>query len=725
MKTDFRPCIYTLQPAYFKSRISADHSAWDPLLGRCVAMGFDHILITLPTTEAVEDKHGMAELSASRLLPLLQACARHKLRLLLDLRLNRMPAHHPLPRQYPHYFTSGCHQGHDTALPDPRTPATLTAWRFAKLDCPEVAAFLQEYWQQQLRDWIEAGVAGFRCLALAQLPASFWTTLISASRRIQANVCFLAWTCGATPQQLGALEGCGFDASFSSVPWWNFKAAWFTQEQSRLMRLAPAIAFPEAPEPDDSPSPAQANGSPALLRQACLRSLLFSAVAGQGLMMPMGFEYGRSTHTTLPLTDDAALEKLQALTGWDLSVEIAAANHLVATLPPARLRLLSSPNAALGQMLRGEPGAKPGGLLIFINPDALQAQSLSGALWRKRCGASQPDKLLLANSTVSAHERADHQITLPAAAIRIYTAARTQPIVTASRQKSGQAPQVGPRIAIEAISPCVDGGRFAVKKILGDTVRIEATLLIEGSAQVAGALLWRCADQAPWQQIRMSPLGNDRWAASLPLRRLGRYCFAIEAWIDDFATFRQRLKSKVDARLDVALELLEGQQRVVQSARAVARHRAAYRGSGLLAALNSLERKLSAPTPDDLQAQAQSQIQLLLSPSCAAWMQDAGARPFAEQSAAFPIVVERRAAQYGNWYELFPRSQSAHAQRHGSFDDVIARLPAIRAMGFDTLYLPPIHPIGLQQRKGRNNALSAQPEDPGSPYAIGSPLGGA
>jgi len=728
MKTVFCPRIYTLRTAYLETKISADHSAWDSLFCRCVAMGFDHILIEFPITNASTRSSPDVVAIANQLKSLLQACAKHGLSLLLDLTLNPMAANHPLPLQYPHYF-SFCWNDENQAelapLPDPRRRSTPSAWRFARLDCPEVTAFLQDYWQQQLKAFISVGVAGFRCLGLGHVPAAFWTSLISTCRKTQSKVHFLAWTCGTTPQQINALLGCGFDASFSSVPWWNFKSDWFTQEHARLMRLAPAIAFPECPE-QDRQSPSLQGNEPALQRQLRLRSLQFSAAVGQGLMIPMGFEYGHCTQPSAPLADDTDLEKLQVLSGWDLSPEITAANHWVATLPRARLRILSSPNTTPALLLRGEFSSATGGVLILVNADPFQAQSISGALWRKRTRAYQCGKLLMANNPVLVHEVTESQLTLPAAAIRIYTATRAQPIVTAPRRKSSPAPQFSPRIAIEAVSPVVDNGRFAVKKVIGDTVHIEATLVIDGANLMSGALLWHCADQQRWQRIPMHPLGNDRWSAGLPLLRLGRYYFAIEAWSAGFATYRQRLQNKVDAHLDVSLDLLEGQQLVTQAAQEVARNRAAYRGSGLAAALTVLERKLTASNKPGqaVSAQLNAQIQLLLSPSSTELMQRADARPFAVQSATFPIVAERRAAQYGNWYELFPRSQSGDVNRHGSFNDVIERLPAIRAMGFDTLYLPPIHPIGQQQRKGRNNALTAQADDPGSPYAIGSARGG-
>jgi starch synthase (maltosyl-transferring) len=224
---------------------------------------------------------------------------------------------------------------------------------------------------------------------------------------------------------------------------------------------------------------------------------------------------------------------------------------------------------------------------------------------------------------------------------------------------------------------------------------------------MAAALSWRPAGDADWRIVPMTDTGNDRWSASFPIERVGRYEFTVEAWLDEFGKFQYELSKKHAAGVDLKLELQEGQALVRQAAKLPRRR-----------ALKDLEKQLRA-------ASADQQRILLLAPETARMMAQADARPFAVRlRSPVPVDAERVGAGFASWYELFPRSQSPTPGRHGTFDDVIARLPAIRDMGFDVLYFPPIHPIGKTNRKGRNNTLTPGPDDPGSPYAIGSEDGG-
>jgi starch synthase (maltosyl-transferring) len=262
----------------------------------------------------------------------------------------------------------------------------------------------------------------------------------------------------------------------------------------------------------------------------------------------------------------------------------------------------------------------------------------------------------------------------------------------------------GRRICIEAVYPCVDAGRFPVKRIAGEPIEVWADIFRDGHAVLAAELLWRPQASNDWSRVAMRLDGNDRWTASFTPARPGRYVYAIEAWTDLFASWRRDFLAKRDAGQDVKLEVEEGRSLL-----------------GLLA-------------PDDA-AQAR-----LVRDACRASKRDGDAAPLLSEplaqiataairadltrSAEFPLVADRARARAGAWYEMMPRSQSPIAGRHGTFDDCIARLPEIAALGFDVLYLPPIHPIGRTNRKGRNNALKAAAGDPGSPYAIGSVEGG-
>jgi starch synthase (maltosyl-transferring) len=260
----------------------------------------------------------------------------------------------------------------------------------------------------------------------------------------------------------------------------------------------------------------------------------------------------------------------------------------------------------------------------------------------------------------------------------------------------------GRRIAIEDVYPAVDAGRIPVKRIAGEPVEVWADVFRDGHALLIVHLLWRPENASRWSRVRMQFRQNDRCTASFVPPKPGRYLYAIEAWTDHYATWRRDFLTKRKAGLDVALEQREGRLLL---------DRAKRDGKG--GALADLRREFDA-TQD---------VELLLSEAAA----DAAAtidQSDLTRSNLFPLTADRPLARAGAWYEMVPRSQGSIPGRHGTFDDCIARLPDIAAMGFDVLYLPPIHPIGATNRKGRNNALKAAPDDPGSMYAIGSPAGG-
>jgi starch synthase (maltosyl-transferring) len=272
---------------------------------------------------------------------------------------------------------------------------------------------------------------------------------------------------------------------------------------------------------------------------------------------------------------------------------------------------------------------------------------------------------------------------------------------------SAQQAAVSPRIGIEAVSPSVDGGLFPVNRVVGDTLTVGADIICDGHDLLAVALLWREAGMPQWQEVRMTLLGNDRWEASVKLTTLGVIEYTVEAWVDHFATYQDELQKKLAAGIDISLELREGAHWLEKAA-------SRPEGSKLHAVLAELN---SAP-PED-------RPKILLSDDTKAMMDAAAHRAFAVRAdPPFTVEVDRLAARYANWYEVFPRSLSDDENRHGTWKDVIRHLPRIQKMGFTVLYFPPVHPIGQKNRKGKNNSLQAGPNDPGSPYAIGSEAGG-
>ncbi len=270
-----------------------------------------------------------------------------------------------------------------------------------------------------------------------------------------------------------------------------------------------------------------------------------------------------------------------------------------------------------------------------------------------------------------------------------------------------------PRIAIEAVTPSLDQGRFAAKAVVNETVVVNATIFADGHDVLAAAICWY-DDQGQQQRATMRPIepkGLDGWEGRFTPQRVGRHGFIIEAWWDVYATYHYELTKKHQAGVPIALELEEGRRLVEQAAE----HSEGVLAESLAALLEQF--RLAEHDAD--------RVALLLDDETTRLMQAADTRPHLTRSdALYPVDVERLEARFASWYELFPRSETDDPQRHGTFKDVHRRLPLIRDMGFDVLYFPPIHPVGRAHRKGPNNTLTAGPNDPGSPYAIGSEEGG-
>lgn len=271
--------------------------------------------------------------------------------------------------------------------------------------------------------------------------------------------------------------------------------------------------------------------------------------------------------------------------------------------------------------------------------------------------------------------------------------------------------QARKRVVIEGVYPEIDGGRFPVKRTLGDKVRVEADIVADGHGVMAADLLYRREQDAAWRSTRMAPLVNDRWRGEFQVLELGRYLYAIQAWVDRFRTWRRDLKKRVDAGQDVAVEFLVGADLIEDAA-----PRAPERQAGQLKDFASILRG-----PGGLQ----EKFEAAQNPELAELMRQYPDKRFiSTYDKNLTVVVDPVKARFSAWYEMFPRSCSPVPGRHGTLEDCEARLPYIAHMGFDVLYLPPIHPIGRTNRKGRNNNPQAGPDDVGSPWAIGAAAGG-
>lgn len=266
------------------------------------------------------------------------------------------------------------------------------------------------------------------------------------------------------------------------------------------------------------------------------------------------------------------------------------------------------------------------------------------------------------------------------------------------------------RVVIEDVTPRVDDGRFAVKRVVGDVLVVEADVFADGHDHVACALEYREPGRRAWRAVPMEQVGVDRRRGSFTLETVGSTEYRVRGWIDRFDTWRDDLRKKAGAGQDVAVELEAGG--ILVSAAAARAKRVA------VTALRTFAEALT-----DTGAGQAERVATALDHDLAALMDAWGDRSQATVSRAFPLRVDRERARFSSWYELFPRSWGPPGE-HGTFADAAARLDYVAGMGFDVLYLAPIHPIGITNRKGPNNSLDAGPDDPGVPWAVGSSDGG-
>jgi starch synthase (maltosyl-transferring) len=597
------------------------------------------------------------------------AAAASPLPLVMDVVIDRVACGSPLVTA-----AGGCFADPDpSAVLDPRHTLDLRAAE-ARLGTAGEAAALGGFWEQQLAAWRGAGVAGFRLIGLNACPPDYIRPLVTALRRGAGSGLLLAWTPGMRRESVAALQGLGVDGLFGSLPWWDFASPWLWEELSALTKAGPLIGCAEEPH-------GRHLGTGSDAGRRCAQSV--AAAIGAG-WMDAGGDTGEHA-----LALNAWRSEAPALSAASAPVFPAG----VATGPVLSLLRTDAPDIRTARCA----------CLVVINTDPAMARSTEAApLFAPLGGRFTALRAAGEGASLTVGDR----VTLAPGEGRAFAAAAAAAAAPSrtldpAAAREAAVPQL--RLAIEAVTPSVDGGAFAVKRTAGDMITVEADILFDGHDKIAAAVRWRSPGGTAWQEVAMTPLGNDRWSAAFPLQTLGLHHFVVTAWRDRFATFRDELAKKAAAGLDVHLECIEGETLV---------RAAAGRSNPRLAAALT-----AAVEGGDLQT-------ALLSETLAGLMARADNRPFRVQSPQMPVDAERIGARFASWYEIFPRSMSDDERRHGTFADVQRHLPRIRDMGFDVLYFPPIHPIGLKNRKGRNNTLTPAPDDPGSPYAIGSADGG-
>lgn len=676
------PRIYYLHPT-----LGGGPEIWDGHLQRAQKLGFSHILLAWPFSAsndlfATHDIESIGGQAASAVLKKLAGqCREYGLQFWIDLAVDRADGRGPFVVEHEHWWTQA-----DAPSLDPRTIHRRHE-RTARFADEAVRRELTLFWQDRLLRWQEAGISGVRCHDAADLSLKLWQDILAPILQAQPLFAAFGWMPGR-PRPALVEAGSVFQFLPSSVAWWTGGERWLTQEYNDLSGSAALIGFPEDPFGRCITKPAAIN----LDRRHSLAASA-AALLADGWLMPMGFEFEMEAPFIEARREDfeeASSHRTDELKEQIRALNQALATHSITARRSMRELELRNDFAAIVRVEHERPAR-----LLLLNRDPINA--------------CEPDIDRLAAKVEARPQGTNVDRLLPAAAGTLIALSATPPV----RNETVAPPQErmrldADRLAIEAVTPAVDNGRFAVKRTVGDVVAVEADIFSDGHDVLAAELRWRAVDESEWSRAPMRFLVNDRWRGEFPLLRTGRHVFEIVAWWSEFGTFRRDLGKKHAAGVPIALELREGRlilEKFAETAPAADRP--------------VIERHLQR-----LDGADSDQVAILLSDELGRAMERADPRPHAISSEIYPVDADREAASFSSWYELFPRSITDDPARHGTFRNVIGRLPAIKAMGFDVLYFPPIHPIGTTNRKGRNNTLTPAPDDPGSPYAIGSPEGG-
>jgi starch synthase (maltosyl-transferring) len=708
----FAPKIY-----YFHPILAGPRATWPAHLRRCRDLNFDHVLSAplfapgeasdLFLTADHDRVHPAVEKSLSLrqvIEELVHVCTANGLQLFMDAVPGYVAADAAIVKAFPDWFHSA---DPATGPIDPRSSRRLSGAAYARFDEIQVANELADWWIERLLRLIEWGITGFRCESPQLLPPAIWRKIIAAVKHRSADCRFLAWTPGLDWSAIARLRGVGFDAAFSSVAWWDGRASWIVEEHELLRGIGSVIGCAEAPY---GPRLARRLQDSSNRRGAYRHLLRRTAAISHGTMTPMGVEFAATADMKRQGGDEERLAAPEnCSTG--LAVEIRDANALTSKLASlgldGEIRKISDTGSAVTALLRSdvvEARFGTSSAVVLINTELRNENPLPISLDPL---PSTAGTAATARGTILA----DHEgnAALGAGEIRLISALPTAPIKRRIDMQTVKAAVLS-RIVIDNVTPTIDTGRFAAKRIVGDSITVSADVFTDGHEVIAVELLWRAADEKEWRRSTMALLNNDRWEAAFTPDRIGRYEFTIDAWWDRYGTFCRDLKLKRDAGANLGVEIIEGRQILEQASTRTQ--------DGETNVIASAIAWLS-----DAGVEVASDI--LLAQDLREVMRETEERHFlCRREPPFAIEVERPQAGFSAWYELFPRSATDDARRHGTFDDVVGRLPAIRDMGFDVLYLPPIHPIGTTNRKGKNNSLDVEPGDVGSPYAIGNREGG-
>jgi starch synthase (maltosyl-transferring) len=636
------------------------------------------------------------------------------LRVIMDLVINHTSKDSELVARHPGWFTHDARG--DVVSPraiDPADTRRQTVWGdLAELDYrPPQQSEILGYFQQLVGHYVALGFGGFRCDAAYKVPYEVWRGLVDSAKAVSRDVVFCAETLGAPKDAILDLAGAGFDYLFNSGKWWDFQSPWLLDQYEAFRHIAPSIGFPESHDTNRLVTELLAAGIPeALIEPHYRQAYAFAAAYSTGVLMPMGFEYGWSRALDVVTTRNDEPEPKR----FDLSGFIAEVNAIKRAIPALNeegpQRLLSKRGDSLVTLERQTESGEDRAFILVNRDDSGRREVALETLIEK--GLALTDLSPCRDPTgIGA------RLVVEPLEVRVLRSSSPKRIRDgAPREAGGEAasslhvpwrPEV--RIAIEEVYPEVDGGRHPVKRVLGDELEVQADVFCDGHDQLRAVVKFGLVGQE-WRETPLILFDNDRWVGRIRLDQLGLWRYTIEAWIDPFESWRDEFEKKRQANQSFELELIEGRVIVATMLRQASPDDAAQ-----------IRKILLGFDGGD----TTRRIELMLSPGLRELTARCQPRGYA---ARYPreleIIVDRKAARFAAWYEMFPRSQGKVAGKSASFDDCITRLPEIAGLGFDVVYLVPIHPIGRVNRKGKNNSTVAQPGDPGSPYAIGSVEGG-
>jgi starch synthase (maltosyl-transferring) len=650
----------------------------------------------------------------------------HGLRVIMDLVVNHTSKDSELVVSHPSWFVRD-RRGEfvSPSVTDPADPTRKTVWAdLAELDYrPPRQHQILAYFQQLVRHHIGLGFDGFRCDAAYKVPAEVWRGLIGAAKATSADVIFCAETVGGPLEAVLALAEAGFDHLYNSVKWWDFESPWLLEQYEAFRHIAPSIGFPESHDTKRLAAELLAAGIPeALIESHYRQAYAFAASYSTGVMMPMGFEFGWSRALDVVGTRTYEPEPKR----FDLSGFITEVNVMKRAIPALNQegpqRLLSNRGDPLVVLERQtESGEERAFILVNRHHHQPREAALDPHVEK---GFALAD-LSPGRHSSGVEPTSGTRFVVEPLEVRVLRSARTPSTLNAERppprnageQAARREPGRGlhplwrpeARIAIEDVYPEIEGGRYPVKRVLGDEFEVQADIFRDGHDKLRAVVKFAPEGQT-WREAPLLLFDNDRWVGHLRLDELGIWRYTIEAWTDPFESWRDEFEKKREAGQSVELELVEGRAIIATALRQA--------GADDAARIRHMVRSFDG-------ADTARQTELMLSSGLRGLMARCQSRSdVVRYHRELEIVVDRKLARYAAWYEMFPRSQGKVPGKSASFDDCIARLPEIARLGFDVVYLVPIHPIGRINRKGKNNSTVAEPGDPGSPYAIGSAEGG-